>query len=706
MKIIKDPFVFIFPPFAAGIITAYFFHILLPYSHLVFIAIFLLTLILNRLYFGNNPWNYPYFIYPALFLLGIAALSMHYPQSPPNLDQEYLFRAVVTDNPKTKPNSMQFVVKLQSYKDTNQWIPYETRAVVYVKNDSTTPTLHYGDLILIYGRFNEIENSHNPNEFDYKTFMKNKGIFLTSFVKSEHIEVLDKGYGNIFVSTALKIRQKFIRIYKEYGFKGQEFAVLSALTLGYRDEISRETRQIFANTGAMHILAVSGLHVGIIYMILTSMLGFMNKKKTLFRLKAIIIIFSLWMFAAIAGFSPSVTRSALMFSLFVIGHQVMKATTIYNIAFASAFILLLINPLDIFSVGFQLSYAAVLSIVFFQPYIYELLHFRYLIPDKIWALVSVSVAAQIGTMPIGLYYFHQFPNYFFLTNIVVIPLASLILYTAVALITLSFLPVIAKFMAFVLKLWLKLLFVSVKSIDSLPFATTKNIFITGTQLFLLYAIILGISLWLIYRKYPYLIVGLSGLFLFLVADLFLHYQNTKDQSLTIFNVRRNTAMLIKADTLYLIADDALFAKRQSLQYAVLPYLQAKRITTLPQKEFINDSLTAKDTITNVFAVKQQFFKIGNITFVYLDDDKLTDFAPPQKPFHVNYIILAHNAFWSIDRLLQYFSFDKIIFDSSNKQWKLDKWISSCKARNFGYYNVADSGAISINYINGEEIYYR
>ncbi len=706
MKIIKDPFVFIFPPFAAGIIVAYYSHFLLPYSSIIFFTIFLLAVITNRLYFRNNPWHYSYFIYPTLFVLGMAALSMHYPKSPPNFDEEYVFRAVVADNPKIKQKSIQLIVKLQSYKDTNQWKPYETKAIVYVKKDSTAPQFHYGDLLLIYGKFDEIQNSHNPYEFDYKTFMRNKGIFLTSFIKSRYIEVLGTGYGNFFVSTALKIRQKFIQIYKEYGFKGQQFAVLSALTLGYRDEVSRETKQMFANTGAMHILAVSGLHVGIIYMILTSLLGFMNKKKILFRLKAVIIIFSLWMFAAIAGFSPSVTRSALMFSLFVIGHQVMKATTIYNIALASAFILLLINPLDIFSVGFQLSYAAVLSIVFFQPYIYELLHFKYLVPDKIWALVSVSVAAQIGTMPIGLYYFHQFPNYFFLTNIAVIPLASLILYTAVALISLSFLPFAAKFMAFVLKLWLKLLFVSVKSIDSLPFATTKNIFITTTQLFLLYAVILGVSLWLIYRKYPYLITSLAGLLLFLVTDVLLHFQNTKDQSLTIFNVRRNTEMLIKADTLYLIADDALFAKRQTLQYATLPYLQAKRITALSKIEFINDSLTQKDTITGLFAVKHQFFKLGNLTFIYLDNDKLTNFKPPSKPFHVNYVILAHNAFWSINRLLQYFSFDKIIFDSSNKKWKLDKWIKSCKAKNIDYYNVVDSGSISINYITGKEVCFK
>jgi len=190
-------------------------------------------------------------------------------------------------------------------------------------------------------------------------------------------------------------------------------------------------------------------------MILTNLLAFMDKKRHLMIIKSIIIIISLWFFATIAGLTPSVMRSALMFSMFVIGKVLKRSSSVYNIIFASAFILLLINPYEITSVSFQLSYAAVLSIVFFQPYIYKLFVFQRWIPDKIWALSSVSIAAQLGTMPIGLFYFHQFPNYFFLTNILVIPLASIILYLAVILFAVSFIPFLNAAVAFVLKIQLK-----------------------------------------------------------------------------------------------------------------------------------------------------------------------------------------------------------------------------------------------------------
>jgi competence protein ComEC len=337
---------------------------------------------------------------------------------------------------------------------------------------------------------NEISNGGNPAEFDYKKFMQNKGVFATAYSKGGEFIIIENNLGNFFIRNALKIRENLLNIYKYYGFQDREFGVLSALTLGYRDEVDPDTRQMFANTGAMHILAVSGLHVGIIFMILNVLLKFMDRSRKLMLLKSLLIILSLWLFAAIAGLSPSVTRSALMFSMFVVGKMIKRNASIYNIIFASAFILLLINPYNIMAVGFQLSYAAVLSIVFLQPYIYKLFIFEKWLPDKLWALLSVSIAAQLGTMPIGLYYFNQFPNYFFLTNILVIPLASIILYFAVTLLfTAHLLPFFGGFVAYYLKLSMKALLGGVSLINKIPYATTQDIYISTSQMIILYGVV-------------------------------------------------------------------------------------------------------------------------------------------------------------------------------------------------------------------------
>ena len=178
----------------------------------------------------------------------------------------------------------------------------------------------------------------------------------------------------------------------------------------------------------MHVLAVSGLHVGIIFFILNFLLTPLNRNKRLLKIKLFLLVGALWFYAFLTGLSPSVMRSCTMFSFIVVGENLNKRTNIYNTLAASAFLLMLINPLIIFGAGFQLSYIAVISIVFFQPRLAALVAVKNRILKYVWDLFTVSVAVQIGTAPISIFYFHQFPVYFWLSNFIVIPGAALILY--------------------------------------------------------------------------------------------------------------------------------------------------------------------------------------------------------------------------------------------------------------------------------------
>ncbi|NJO90405.1 MAG: ComEC/Rec2 family competence protein, partial [Chloroflexia bacterium] len=246
---------------------------------------------------------------------------------------------------------------------------------------------------------------------------------------------------------AYDLRSSILSVYQSSGIQGDEFAILAALTLGVKDYLSDEIVEAYSDSGAMHVLAVSGLHVGILMAMLNMIFSFFWKRKKLLVLKSIIILVFLWLFALITGLAPSVTRSALMFSFFILSKNSGKRPSSYNSLAAAAFIILLFNPNALFHVGFQLSFLAVISILLFQQKLYRTIDIKNKYLDYFWQLTTVSLAAQIGTTPISIFYFHQFPIYALLTNIIVIPAAAIILNAVILLLIANFYAPLAKIIA-------------------------------------------------------------------------------------------------------------------------------------------------------------------------------------------------------------------------------------------------------------------
>jgi len=701
MDSIKQPFVAIFPPFVVGILFSVLLGFYIPYLPFILLFLLILFAFTESKFFSKKDISFSWMIFPFVFLLGVFVVD-YQKIVPPEIVNEKanVYECVIVEQPKIKDKTVQIIVQTNAVNDSIEWEEFNTKAVVYIQKDSLSELLQYGDRLLFSGFMNEIQNSGNPKEFDYKQYMANKGIFYTSYVQSEKYTILDHNQGQILKRTALKWRNKLLEIYQSFNISGQSYGVVSALTLGYRDEVDVETRQMFANTGAMHILAVSGLHVGIIFMILNNILGFMNKNKWAIFAKSIIIIVSLWIFAFIAGLSPSVTRSALMFSMFVVGKLLQRSSSIYNVIFASAFILLLINPLNIFAVGFQLSYLAVLSIVFFQPYIYQFFVFERNIPDKIWALLSVSIAAQMGTMPIGFFYFHQFPNYFFLTNVLVIPLASIILYLAVLLFAINWIPILSNAIAFLLKVSLKFLLVGVGGINSLPFATTKNIYITGEQTIVLYIVIASFALFWIYNRKQLLYAFLASLLLFFVLDLQLNFNNKTSTEVLVLNTRKAFTMNIISPDNTVIADDAAFGKSNFLDYSCKPYWLSKRNMTFKLSNI--DSLQLHDTICENIFIDGEFMQVGNTKLLIIRDNKMFE-KMSEEQIIVDYVVLTQNAYLTIQEVLNLVDFKKVIFDASNKYYRIEKWTTQSDTLEIPYHDVTTMGAFSFDFTTGEEL---
>ena len=257
------------------------------------------------------------------------------------------------------------------------------------------------------------------------------------YIPSYWLKIAERDNGFSIVKTALKVRNYVDSLYKRCCFMPQEQTVLSALMLGVRTDMSPEILHAYMSTGAMHILAVSGLHVGILYLVLGWCLFFMRGRILSF-LKTLIIVVCIWFYAFMTGFSPSIERAAIMFSILAIARQFSMTANIYNTLAATAFISLVINPMDVFDVGFQLSYLAIIGIVYFSDLCNRWWNPQMLLLSKPWQMLTVSISAQILTLPLTMYYFGQIPIYFLLTNIIAIPVSFFVMILGIIIIPVAF----------------------------------------------------------------------------------------------------------------------------------------------------------------------------------------------------------------------------------------------------------------------------
>ncbi|GET27926.1 hypothetical protein SD074_01280 [Prolixibacter sp. SD074] len=379
---------------------------------------------------------------------------------------------------------------------------------------------------------------------------------------------------------ALVIRNHLQNVFVRYGFSGNEMSILSALVLGDRENIDPEIKEEFTNSGAIHILAVSGLHVGIIYFVFSFLLRFLKTYRKGRFARLFILLTVIWGYAFITGLSPSVLRAATMFSFIAIGENINRQNNVYNTLAASAFLLLLFNPMLLFEVGFQLSYAAVLSIVFFQPLIYHTIYIRSWWPDKLWGLLTVSLAAQIGVSPLSIFYFHQFPVYFWLTNLFAIPLTTLIIYAAFLLLSLSFIPVIGKVIALLLHIVVKALLYAVSTVNMLPGSIISNISFPPQMLVTSILVIIFLTLFITVKQKIYLQLTLLSLIILSGITTFEKYQLLTRREIVFFNIPRKTliATIHGKSIVWISSEDSITTKKKMAIY-MGPFEQMHGTTT-------------------------------------------------------------------------------------------------------------------------------
>ncbi len=688
----RIPFLRFLMPFILGIILSN--HFISSSNTLIFISV--LSLCLFFLYYGYQiksfqyRWIFGIFTGIVFLLLGIGITDIR-KESPPKLpdsDNSFFYLVSVIDEPQEKKNSIKIPVRIHRLRKDTSWKKFNAKAVLYFEKKQMLLNLKYADCMLIKSELEEIKNYGNPHEFDYQRYMNINGYYYQGYVKDDSWCLADiKIPCNRIIAFAKKIRKQLLGLYREYDISGQEFAVLSALTLGYKQTLDRETKQKYSASGAMHILAVSGLHVGIIYYIFSLVLGFLNHSFYKRILKTILLIGIIWLFAFISGFSPSVFRASIMFSVFIIGELSSRKYQVYNIIAVAAFIMLFYDPNLLHHVGFQLSFFAVTSIVYFQPKIESL----WKPPDKItkfiWLIVSVSIAAQIGTAPLGLFYFNQFSNFFIFTNIAVIPLATLILVLAVILFSVSLFPFLAGIVAFILKQVVYIMNKIVFGIESIPYSTMSEIYLHQREILLLFALIGLTGLYIVYRK-PKVLLFAFMFFLLIISSLtYRNYKRSKQQEFIVYNVANKSFYnIVNGFDSYILTTYNDKESIEKMKYAASNYQIVKGAKIF--ETFINPDKAFKN---QHFAGKKNIIVLSDKIIALVDGNFPVIATQPGKDT-LDCVIFRGNPKKTFTKVLDTFHTKKVVCDPSVPYWLTPKIELFCEKQGIPCHIVSEDGA--------------
>ncbi|PKR80981.1 hypothetical protein CW751_07390 [Brumimicrobium salinarum] len=469
-------------------------------------------------------------------------------------------------------------------------IKVQGKLLCYIRTLDTT--FSEGQIIMVHPQIIDIKNKHNPGEFDAEKYWNTKGIQKMVFLSSDNISIL--GVKQTFSSWWTRSRNYLKQLIKD-NIKPEHQGLVIALSLGDKSDLSNEKRELFANAGAMHVLAVSGMHVGIllwfIKLIFRSFKPLRNRNTYLY-----FAIGALWCFAFLTGMSASVTRAVTMFSILGVGQLIGKRFFSLQAIFASAFILIIFNPLIIYDIGFQLSYLAVLGISAFYYPILNLFGTKYTLINWLWEGSAIGIAAQIGTVPISLYYFNQFPNYFFITNIGLLVLAFVAFIGVILFFVFHLIPFVADGLILANNFIFDTLSGFIAGINQLPGEVSKGFTPNLLHVFVLYLLILAaLYFW---KKMKLKQFNLTTVFLF-VAALMLIFQreyNKSKSELVILNHYKKVILIKENRKLFIVQEENNKIKEDDLAYLVNGYEQRNGVVGSRLSIPIDKELSLRDDI--------------------------------------------------------------------------------------------------------------
>ncbi|OSY87527.1 competence protein [Tenacibaculum holothuriorum] len=602
-------------------------------------------------------------------LIGISAVKIQNPKSYSNFyfNKNIENKSVILEIQKVlKPGNYytKHVAKVIQVNNKET----QGKILLNIKKEDTLTPLKVGQLLYLAPNFKELIPPLNPHQFDYKNYLAKQHIYHQIFTEDNQYKIV--GYNHSVFSYIAEIRNTIQFSLKQYHFSKNELAVINALLLGQRQDISKELLQDYTNAGAIHILAISGLHIGIILLILSYLFKPLEKLPRGKIISTFLIVFLLWLFALLAGLNASVVRAVTMFTFVAIGQSFQQKQPIEHSLVTSMFILLLVNPIFLFDVGFQLSYLAVFGIVWTRPLLYNLWKPKWKIIDKFWQLLTVSIAAQAGILPISLYYFHQFPSLFIFSNLLIIPFLGGILIGGILIILLAITNLLPQFLANIYGFVIYLMNSTVNFIAKKEDFLLKEIPMSFIEMIAWYLVIISIIQLVTTKRikqFSFVLLSIICLQVVLISEKNLR---KKKSEFIVFHKSRKT----------------LIGNRISSRIDLFHNLD-KSITT---DKLIVSYRTNENVTTHFTERTPNIFFLKKDTIIAVDSLGVYNFGI-QNPI----VVLQHSPKINLNRLLRTISPKKIIADGSNYKSYINRWESTCKKQQTPFYYTGQNGAFVI-----------
>ena len=675
MKVLEFPLARITISFLLGILTSYF---LLPNPNLIWKPTLVLLLLLSLLYFGTKTdQKFKLFFsittYLVSFFIGISSLIVqtesfrktNYSNYESAFKNNALITLIIREPLKDSYYNQRYIAIVQTIDNKN----YSGRVLINIPKKGLRKKLEVGTIAQIKGQLQKNKKPENPNQFDYSNYLKNKQIYAQLYANPATIKISTELQKNIWYYTA-KLNSKITQNLEKTHFNKEALAVATALLLGQRQDISPDILQNYQYAGAIHILSVSGLHVGIIFLFLNFILKPIPNTKKGSLLKLGILLTCLFSFALIAGLSASIVRSVTMFSFVAIGLHLKRSVNIYHTLIVSILLILLFQPNFLFDVGFQLSYLAVFFIIWFQPILTSYWKPKNKILKYIWDILTVSFTAQIGTLPLSLYYFHQFPGLFFITNLIVIPLLSIIMLLGVITILLAATGWINIWLSKPFEWSILLLNKIINFIASFEQFIIKDIPFNLLLLICTYALVITAILWLKKPQFNKLLLVLLTIITLQSSLIYNRWTIQNQEEWIVFNLKRKTLIAHRTGrAVSLYTNDSIATKNPIL------------------KSYLINNFSYVDQIKPI--KHTAYYKSNKILIL----DSIGIYPLNAEP---DIVLLTKTPKINLDRVLTTLKPKLIIADGSNYKSILEQWKRSCEKQNIPFHATAEKGYFLLN----------
>jgi competence protein ComEC len=695
----KMPFLRLLIPFIAGILiasqTEFNLDQRLLWSVLVFLLLFQLVRLFLKLPFSLR-WIDGFVV--SLFMLSLGVLNT-FIQEPSTHPSHILHQpagivlARITDAPEKRELTTRFTLSVIAVKDS---LGNTTKAsgmvMTFAANSEKTDSLHYGQIIVVLKSPGLVEGPANPGQYDYQAHLRKKGIYHQLFLKDIDWAFTGESKPNPVFALSYRIRDYLLQTLNDNGLDQDELAVASAILLGYDDKLPQYLRKGYAAAGAMHILCVSGLHVGIVFLIVNFLLGLTGKKRSLRIVRTVVLLASIWVYALITGLSPSVLRATVMLSFVLMARLLNRRGNVINSMAASALILLIAEPMTLYHIGFQLSYLAVLGIVLLHKTIFDLIYVKNKFLRYCWEITAVSIAAQVTTTPLSVYYFDQFPAYFWLSNLFLVPLSFLVIVAGMGVLLLSFVPVVSGLIGSLVSLMLYVLNFIVLQVEALPGSTWQMLHLTLIETLWMYVILLILiailQLNLKRAMFPVLLAVLALLSSFSYRT----YHNMHQKSVVVYSVGIGTAIsFVSGKEHVLLADSAVLASQKTHEMNLKGHwtqagLSGKPVRVACDNVLFDNGFFRRDHDLIGFQ--------GSMFYLWTKDSEVGQ-HPDGTRIPIKMLFVRGNCPDKLNEIKERFDVEMIVLDETVPPWQRKRWVEQSKLSGINLHDVKQKGALIV-----------